>query len=283
MKKYLIRIIGALCILGSVALMFMPGWLELKGISRRDLRDIRSDVDGICTTVTDRMVALVEMDDDFKDELKDCDLPYTKGKIKARLREIGDLAEELLNETISLQELLILACKAPGILEDAENLLDSDAAEILFTDVAKYILYEGSQAEYSPYDGYNWKLIDTNAEHFMNSAEDVLDGLSVFMFVFILLTSVLILIIALAVISAVTHICNKGRWLKYLYFVLLLGLVVGTCVALPAVSELLAEPLETMPAFEDMTINIMFTPFVAVALMIVPIILDIIFERKKKQ
>ncbi len=283
MKKYLIRIIGSLCILGSAVLMFVPGWIQAKGVDRRELRNMRADVSGICSEVADRLLYRIEMDDDFKDELKDYDLPYSQGRIKARFREIEDLTDELLNSTVSLEELFILSAKAPSIMQDMENLLDSDGADIFFDAAAYYTLYKGSHAIYDPSDNYNQELVDYNAEAIEDATQDAVDVISEFSFLLIVPAMVISLILTLAAASAVTHICNKGRGLKYVFGVILIVMVAGICVALSLTSNMIADLLAAAPAFEDMKLSITAAPFFAIALMLVPGVLDIVFERKKKQ
>lgn len=63
---------------------------------------------------------------------------------------------------------------------------------------------------------------------------------------------------------------------------MVIGIVAGSCVVLPVVSEIAADALGNVPAFAEMTLKMNVTPFIAVVLMIVPVILDIIFERKKE-
>lgn len=280
-KKYLIRIIGALCILGAAALMFMPGWIQVEDLDRRELRNYRSDLEGICSEVSDAFVAGLD-DEDFKDELKDCDLPYTRSKLKARFKEIEELGSELLNDTVSLQELLVLSVKVPGLLKDAENLLDSNCSSAFFYSYAHYILFEGSNAVLDPY-GYDNEIVIDIIDQLEESAQTIVDEVSEYSYVFVLVTGVMILILALAVISAITHVCNKGRWVKYLFLTILVLLVAGTCVALSMASDMLVDALAEVPLFADMSVNMANTPFVAVGVMFIPVVLDIIFERKKKQ
>lgn len=279
-KKYLIRVIGALCILGALALMFMPGWVTLDGISRRDLRNIRSDIDGVFDAALDDFTHYNEHNDAFTDELKDCDLPHTRSSIKSRFKEVTHLTEELLDDTVSLQELLTVSIKAPGMMTDMENLLSSrKVSSAFFGSAAEYILYVGTQATGEEYDS---EVVGVAADELEKAAEDGLDVVSEISPLFVLLAGVLILILALGVAAAALHICNKGRWVKYLFLSVLVVLVAGSCVAFPMASGILADSLDDMSAFEDLALQITVTPFIAVALAIVPIVLDIIFERKKR-
>lgn len=283
-KKYLIRIVGALCILGAAALMFMPAWLQIKDIPRRDLRDLREDVSGICTAVSDRFIMNANRDDDFKEELKDYGLPYTRGKINSRFATIEDLAKSILDCDISLQELLVLGIEAPGLIKDATNMIDSrDVSAVFYGSTVQYILFEGTQAITEDYDdNIENQIIEENIENLENATEDVVEVLSDISFLFAVLAGVLILILALAVASAITHVCNKTRWLKYIFLTVLVLLVVGSCLAVPMASEMIAGSVDAASAYADVSLRMTATPFISVALMIVPIILDIVYERKKK-
>lgn len=283
-KKYLIRIVGALCLLGAAALMFMPAWLQIKDIPRRDLRDLREDVSGICTAVSDRFIMNANRDDDFKEELKDYGLPYTRGKINSRFATIEDLAKSILDCDISLQELLVLGIEAPGLIKDATNMIDSrDVSAVFYGSTVQYILFEGTQAITEDYDDdIENQIIEENIENLENATEDVVEVLSDISFLFAVLAGVLILILALAVASAITHVCNKTRWLKYIFLTVLVLLVVGSCLAVPMASEMIAGSMDAASAYADVSLRMTATPFISVALMIVPIILDIVYERKKK-
>ena len=145
MKKYIIRIIGALCIIGAVAAMFLLSWFKIDGIKRSDLRNLRDDTCGVIKYVGDSFVEKVSVDDNFSEELKDNDLPSSRSAVKKQFREIGDLLEGLLDENISLQEVLTLSIKAPGIIEDAENLVDSSVGASLISVVTDYQVNEARE------------------------------------------------------------------------------------------------------------------------------------------
>ena len=85
MKKYVIRIVGALCILSAMALLFLLPCVQLDGVSRKELRTMREDVTGVLEQGAESLYAW--LDSDMKDDLKDYDLPSTKAGIKKRFRE----------------------------------------------------------------------------------------------------------------------------------------------------------------------------------------------------
>ena len=280
-KKYLIRIVGALCILGVLALMIMPSWIKLDGISRRDMRDTRTDILGITERVRVAYLDYADASDDNEEHLEDYDLPTTRGKIKSRFNDIDDLAKELLDDQISLKEVFMLSVKAPGLMKDANNFLESDLSPLACNYIASYILMDGSKAVYDTYEDEVYEHIDKEAAYLQEEATNIMDTVEDYSLLAYIPAVVLILIAILFVASAATHICNKGRWLKYLALVILVAMVVGSCVALPMASEMISDMAVDTP-LSDLTLKITVFPFLALALMIAPIVLDIIFEKKKK-
>ena len=279
MKRILMRIIGALCILGAAALMFFPNWMTIDGISRKDMRKVRNDVVGITETVSESFAERVKASEDFKDDLRDNDLPYTRATIKKRFKTIGNLAAELMNDTISLKEVTQTAFLLPGVLKDAENLLDSDARTMLFSQAANYVVYSGSEPIPDADGDYVSELADAMDE----MVEGAVDGLAGYSIIFIAVGALFVLILLLAVASAVTHVCNKGRWLKYLFLVVLVAMVAGSCVGISFASDMLPEMFAGMPLMENASLRISVMPFLAVAVMFMPIVLDVIYERKNEQ
>ncbi len=278
-KKYLIRIVGAFCILGAIALMLMPAWVVLDDVGHRDLRELRSDVSGICAEASDDFVRRIDRDEDFQDELRDYDLPYTRGSIKGKFQDVEDLANELMNDTVSIKEIVMLCFKAPGLLRDMENLLDSDCGDTFFQAAARYILREEG---YLSDSDVGMDTIVYAGDQLREDTENTMEMFYDFSDYLIPVAVVILLPFAFGVACAATHICNKARWLKYLFLAMVIGIVAGSCVVLPVVSEIAADALGNVPAFAEMTLKMNVTPFIAVVLMIVPVILDIIFERKKE-
>ena len=274
MKKILVRIVGALCILGAAALMFLPTWFTVEDMNRKEFRKVRNDACGMIDRVEDIFVECIE-DDDFKDTLSDSGLPAVRSKLKSRFKEIKSLCNELLNNEVSLKEITQTSFMVPGLLEDIENLAyaDSDVSNTFFYNAAAYAVYEGSD----PYPDADGSYVLELSENMRDSAVEVVDALSGVSFLFVVLGCIFAGILLLAVISAVTHVCNKGRWVKYLFLAVLVILVAGSCVAMSMVSPMLAD---MGPIFKDASLRMGITPFLAVAVMFIPIVLDIIYERK---
>lgn len=279
MKKYLIRVIGALCILGAAALMFLTPWATMDGIARKDLRKNREDISNFLECARKNYVDLLD-DEDFKDDMKDADLPSSNSKAKALFRKIENISTNLLDNEISLMEVMKLSWNFPGILKTAENLADSGSAETFFA-CTTYDYYDYSYS-YTREEGMRYGYM--NAEDYIDGIEEASDALSGVSVLFYAVAGVFGLILLLAVLAAATHILNKFRWVKYLFLAFLVLLVAGSCVLFPMVSEVLGDSLESLPTLsgETLSLSIAVTPFIAVALMIVPIVLDIKFERKKQ-
>jgi predicted tellurium resistance membrane protein TerC len=275
-KKYIIRIIGALCILGAITLLFMSPFMEITGVKRADMREFREDteklLEGVSQTIQDR----VSYDEDFEDDLKDNNFPSKKSAIKKRFKEVEELATELLNDKISIHELAVISAKAPGIVKDVGNLLNTKGGDYVINAITQNAMEQVREENPDAYFGD--EEIREYKKNMQADAEDAVALLSALSIAFIGLAVLLALIVLLAVISAVTHVCNKKRGLKYVVLVIMLILVIGGTVAGPLVSNL----VELQKPFDDAGLQMAIMPYVALALMFVPIVLDIIFERKNK-
>lgn len=281
MKKYLIRIIGSVCILAAVAVLFMPAWLEIEGLKRSELRELRSDISGMVESVGDTFADMASYSDDFKDELKDNDLPHTRSSIRKRFGEIEDLTEQLLDEKVSMYELLVLSTKAPGVVRDLENILDSSVSNAFINCLTESIVEDAREENPDAY--YSEENIRNFENRLQSDLEDGIEAVSaVSSIVFTVLAAVLFLILALAVASAATHICNKGRWVKYFLLALMVVIVAVGAVCLPMVSDLIEEA-DLGDPFEDLSLQMTVMPYIALVLMLAPVVLDIIFERKKTE
>lgn len=280
LKKYAIRSVGALCILGALALMFMGSWIKLKDVDRRDLRSLREQLKDFTGAAEKAYISQLQESRLFKDEAKDCDLPASSGKVKAGIKEVDTLIGSVLDENVSFWEALDLSVRAPRIAETTEELLESDCADSLFTYTAYYLwIDEYRQDEELDYNDI-MELARKDGRQFATMTEDIADGYEEFSPLVVLLTAVLCMIILLGVAAAATHICNRVRWLKYIFLVLLVLLVAGTLVATSFASDMIADLVGGPLA--DLTLSITVVPFFAIALMIVPVVLDIAFERKKE-
>lgn len=256
MKKILIRILGALFILGAVFIMFSTPWVKVDGIKRSEIKDLREVIDEDLNTTQETILYLVE-DEDFKDDMKDYDLPVSKAKIKERIKTTRTLSKNLLDMEISLQDLTTMSFQLPGLIRDTDNLLSTEyVADIVITDS---------------------QLME------QEDLEDLVESVEDFSLIFYLMGVLIIILVVLGVASAVTHCLNGGRFIKYIYLVFIVMLVVGLCVTLPMISEIIQSEDTFIEALEDMSLVVTPMPFIAVALMIVPIVLDIIFERKNKK
>lgn len=279
-KKYLIRTIGALCILGAVALMFIGGWVEMKDMDKKELRNVRGKLEDCTAAAETAYISLLKENRMFKDEAKDCDLPTSSSKAKADIKEIDSLVDSVLDETVSFGELLDLTIRAPHIVEKTEELVESDCADSLFTEMAyRMWVDEYWQDAETTYEEVR-AMARTDGQQFADMSETLVDGYEEFSMVVLLLMVALFMIIVLGVGAAATHISNRARWLKYIFLALLVLLTVGTMVATSAVSEMVGE--QVGGPFADLTLSITVTPFFAIALMIVPVVLDVVSERKKR-
>lgn len=281
-KKYLMRAIGTLCILGSLVLIFMTGFIQIDGVRGRDWRKFRENTEDMCEIVEDSFLRNLENSDIFEDELEDCDLPHTRSKLKALFKDVDAMSDTITSEKYALKDVLVLSCKAPKLINSLEGITDSNiVSRTFFTAIASHVVEQQSREgiiECSPYDE---EVINATAEMYMDSSEDTIELVSELSPVFLGLAAALIVFIALGLISAITHMFNKGRWVKYLFLVLMISLVVGFAIAAPTISAMITDNMMNTSNLKDMVLKVTLTPYIALALAIVPVVLDIIFERKK--
>lgn len=260
MKKYLIRLIGSLCILGALAILLMTTWVQVEGIKNRDLKNIRNQLTADLELAQEKMLCYSEMEM-FEEDLKEYGLPRTPSKIKGRFKETENLVKELLNTDVSFYEVLWVAKEAPAYIADTQDLLEIPA-------LADSLIQTGEDADF---------------EITPESLEDTMDSVSGFKVIFVLVFAFFIFLMALALAAAVTHMLNKVRWIKYIFLVFLVLFVVGVCVGVPMAADIIHDEVYMPPEFADLSLRVTIMPYLAAALMLVPIVLDIIFERKFKK
>lgn len=282
LKKYLMRAIGTLCILGSLALIFMTGIIQIDGVKSRDWRDFSENTIDICEDVEDSFLQNLEFDDTFKDELKDCDLPHTKSKLKALFKNVDTITDIITSKEYALKDVLVLSHKAPKLIDSLEGITDSNmVSNTFFTAIASHVVEQQSREGIIDCSPYDKEVIDATAEMYTDSSEDTIEMISELSPIFFGLTAALLIFVVLGLISAITNMFNKGRWVKYLFLVLMIGLVVGFAIATPMISALITDNMMNTSNLSDLVLKVTFTPYIALALAIVPVVLDIIFERKK--
>ena len=281
-KKYLLRAIGTLCILGSLALIFMTSFIQIDGVKSRDWRKFRDNTESICENMEDSFLDNLEDSDIFEDELEDCDLPHTRSKLKALFKDVDTVSETITSEEYALKDVLVLSLKAPKVINSLEGITDSSiVSRTFFTVIASHVVEQQSREGIIDCSPYDEGVIEATAEMYMNSSDDTFELVSELAPVFIGLAAALIVFAVLGLISAITNMFNKGRWVKYLFLVLMIGLVVGFAIAAPAISTMITDNMMNTSNLSDLVLKVTFTPYIALALAIVPVVLDIIFERKK--
>lgn len=258
MKKIIIRLVGALCILAAVAMMFLTTWVQIEDVKRQDMRQLRTQLTDDLAVAEETMLACRES---YKEDLKEYGLPTTSGKIKSRFRDTEALIKELVNTDISFHEVLWITKEVPTYIKDTEALLE-------LPELAEMLIRTDKSAEF---------MID------VESVEETIEAVADFKAIFVIVFYFFVLLIALAVVSAVTHMLNKGRWVKYIFLVLLAAIVAGVCVGIPVVSEMILSEVYLTSALEGMSLRVTIMPYLTVALMLIPVVLDIIFERKRKK
>ena len=258
MRKLFIRIAGSVCVLAALAVMLFPTWVQIDGISRKDVRTTRNGlVTGLEYAETTLLRALDgEYADRYQDDLKDNDLPSRKSQIKKSFRETETLIKELVNTEISLREALWVAVEAPGYIKNTENFLSTDyCASTVFS-------------------------VFEQPEVYQEFVQDMVDEASAYTGIMIVAVILLIMLIALGCAVAVTYSMDRLRFLKYIFISALAVMVVGLLIALPIITEIVQDVSD--PMMEEMKLTVTAMPFMSVLLAAVPVVLDIIFKRKKQ-
>ena len=256
MKKTLIRIIGALCIVASLYVLFMTTWVNVDGIKRSDMRKIKEQFTTDLDAIEKELQNGIKYSEGLKDELKDENLPYTSGKLKRAFKETESLLLETIDDKVSFKELFLLSAKLPGYVKDTEAMLGTSLVSTLIFETSEY--------------------------YYAEDVEEVVDAVADYTYIFYIVIGVMVLIVLLGVISAVTHVMNKRRFIKYFYIAIVLVLVCGICIALPMAMNSVKDTMELSEVVEDMELKATLMPYVTLLLAAAPVVLDIIFEKKKK-
>lgn len=258
MKKIFIRIIGSVCILAAVLMLFMSTSVTVKDVSRNDMREYRNMITTDLQAVEDALIAEISRPySEVKAELKDSELPATKSSIKKSINELETIFVEAVNFDISLKEVFEILRKAPRLIEDLDNLFS--------TSLSKQIVLKETGLT---------GLVEEDVQSAIEIGNDY-KGAMVAVVIFIVLFAIL------GLAAATTHSLNKVRWLKYIVIVLLILVVVGISVGVPVLNDLIQNEFEPEVGFEDMTLRVTAMPYICVVLAIVPVVLDIIFEKNK--
>ena len=254
MKEKLIRSIGSVCIILSLLLMFLPGIIKFDGVSKADLRESRkiflADIDNIESHIL-RNVKLIEED------LEDNDLPSSKSEVREYFNDMEDFVKVVLNDEISLKNVMTYSIKIPKFLSFGENLLNTAYAYDEVMDVAESFSTE--------------------------ELETIVDEASSLNFIFYIIFAFFSFIIVLAVVGAITNVFNELTFLKYFYFALIIFITIVLAVCLPLISEAIADADMMAEGLEEMALRMSIIPYIALALNIVPIIIDIVLMVKNKK
>ena len=257
MKKILIRIVGSLCIIASTYTLFMTNWVQIDGIRRKDMREIKTQITTELDTIGGFLDTAINRNENLKDELRDYDLPYTSGQLKRCFRETEKFLLETVDEDISFKEVFVATTKLPQYIKDTESVLDSD--------LMSYVIFENSNYFYA------------------EDMENVIDEVAEYTYILYIVAGVFVFIALLGLASAVMHMMDKRRFVKYFYIAIVLVLVCGICIALPIGLNYVKDGIDLPEMMEDVELKATFMPYVTLLLAIAPMVLDIIFEKKKQE
>lgn len=255
MKKLIIRIIGSVCILAALAVTFFSAWVQIDGIKSKYMRSARELLIEDLERVETELLNAYEINGQIKEELKDNDLPGTKSSIKKQFNATEEWIEELIDKEISLGKAMRVSAVLPEYIENTDNLLNTSlCADLVFSN-ARFVNRGSLQG-----------LVD--------AGEDSQEMFST-------VIAVGVAAIVLGLISAVTHSLNRFRFLKFIFILLMVTIVVCACVGIPSLSEMIIEEVRLPKEAADIEIHLTVMPFVALFLSLVPLGLDLLFERKE--
>lgn len=260
--KYIIRFIGSICILAAVALLFFSPIVEIDGVKNKDFQTMYSQFEKVSTQQGDWLISAVEQSNSsVKEELREYDLPYRKSELKTWFRNINGLVKETLNRSITLEEVFNLVWNVPGLVEDLENLVQTDS-----------LLEKGINGMVISYDEEAFDIYEI-----LEKAEGYFDVIRRASYLVIGLFAVLTLLVVAAVIG---NMLNKGRGIKYAVLVIVTAMTVGCYIGVPSLSTLLSEAVSEIEPFGDMKLYTTAVPILACVLLIIPAVLD--FWNKKR-
>lgn len=273
-KTMLIRLVGALCIIGSVVMLFLSPWVQLDGLKRKEKSAVTDVLSEVYDGVEEGAVTLVEDIDEISKALKKADLPYKEKAVKTMVRGITDPLKAVFDEGVSLQGIFSLSWAFPEVAE--------------WMGVTMDVMLDNAAA-IGP------------AEEVTEVLEDIQDALETPVSIVRVVVIVFLALAVLTLLSAVCHMCNRVRWVKYLLLVLVMALVIGSYVAVPIASDSMNDaiedavdslqeslnlPAEVMAAvltLENLELTMGLMPALGAVLLLVPVLLDIIFEGKRKR
>lgn len=262
--KYIIRFVGSVCILASAALLVFSPIIEIDGVKNKEFRSAYSQFEELSKLEETWLLRETERKTSaVKEELRDYDLPYRKSELKAWFRNINGLAKETLNSSITLEEVFTLVWNAPELVNDVENLMETDT--ILEDGINILVRYDektfGSE--------FMHEKLDEVEEHFA--------AIRNICYLLIVLFAVLALLVVAAVIG---NILNKGRGIKYVVLVIVAAITVGCYIGVPSLSGVLSDAVAENELLKDMELCTTAVPVLACILLIIPAVLD--FWNKKR-
>lgn len=254
MMKVLVRIIGAGCLVAAVFIAFTAAWLQLDNVTSSDLRTAKKSTLQDMEMVKIGFLAAYDLDPNIKAELENANLPDTKTSIKRRFSETESLLDKWFSGDISLAMVYELCGEAPRYLEDTSSLLNSNIPDTVF--------------------GFSKNFTTLGMDEVIDEAimyDEIFDWAKIILLVFI----------GLGALAAFTQLFRPTQFVKYFFIVLLGGMAIASYVIVPSLSDEISGILFLNKDLENLGLTVTMSPLFAFVLSLVPVVLDIIFERNK--
>jgi hypothetical protein len=254
-KTIIVRIVGVVCIVAALLVLMLPTSLKMDGVKSKAIKEMSRETEADLDAMQSRMLMKAY---EYEDELEDNDLPTTQSGIKRMFKNAKSVVKGIVKSEYSLYGVYEVMGKLPKYVEDFGNLADLNDAQL------SYIIGENEYMRKADIEDID------DVDNELELVANVVRGL-------------FIAIAVLCVLAAISCAIGRLSAFKHLYFVVICA-VVGLVGGLVVVTSGGLTDVFTLPEnFEDAMLNITATPFVAVALSFVPIVLDLIFKNKKHQ
>ena len=252
MKNKILKITSAICIIISLVLLFCPTLVRFGSTKGSEMREFRNGILSDLETVKENVVFMYETNNVFVEDMKDNNLPKTKGEAKQKFRETKELMQTLLDGKISVIDVVNFSTKTPGVIKDAENLLESNYGNWFF-ELSKFTTYEETS-----------DIVDSTKG---------IAGLSIVPVVFFVLLALL------GLAAAILPIFNKGNVLRWIYFIVLTLFVAAIFVGVNILSTKLSDALTLEGKTIDMFVKTTIFPFLSVVFAVLSLAVGIIFKK----
>lgn len=255
LKTVIIRAIGALCIIAALLLLVLPVSVRIDGVKSKAFKEMRNESEEDFDKMCYRMIAMLDQKG-FEEELEDNDLPSTRSSIKKMFKNASSVVNGMITDEFSMYALF----------------------EVM-GGLTKYVEEFGKLADIK--SNYLNTIVEDNGYMKLRDFEDIDDADDEIKLVATVVRVFFIVLAVICLAAVISRMFGRLAFFKYLFFILvclIVGLLIGVTIV---ASSGLVDAFHLPEAFDDITVKMTAAPFIAMALALVPIVLDLIFKNKK--